>query len=263
MMALRLLLDLAILGYGAAGFLLHGYYFFNLREGARKAGFVVFFLTFLLLIGCCGLNLACLNVMPFMLLFLVMTNGLFLALMNKWKTGASASFVAVCAIIIIEVHRVQLDTASPVSPGLFPSPWFYLHIITFLFSYSCFTMAAFSSVLYLYQARLLKEKKLKGAFLRLPSLKELDEASYRFLGLGFPIVALGICFGSLWSHIHSGTYWSFRPGGLTAVIMSIIYLVCIHMRVINRWQGVAVNFILVLSFFLMLIALIVVGHIPL
>jgi ABC-type transport system involved in cytochrome c biogenesis permease subunit len=261
MSVLKLLFALTFLGFGAAGFLLAGHYFFNFKDLARKAGFGAYIISFAAVIATFVLDFRLSGSMPFLLLYLVMTNGLFLAFIKKGQYGV-ALVLSLFNLPFLGVHYLQLG--SPVPPAL-PSSlsiWFYLHAGAFLFSYSCLTLAAFSSALYLYQARHLKMKSLKGAFLRLPPLKELDGTSYRFMGIGFPILVLGIYFGSLWSHVQMGSYWSFGPGGITASILTVFYLLCVHLRLINRWQGVMVNLMLTVSFFLISIALLAIGHLP-
>ncbi|MGV8124193.1 MAG: cytochrome c biogenesis protein CcsA [Candidatus Xenobiia bacterium LiM19] len=262
MTSLKIVMMLAVFGYAVSTYLFLGYFFFNFREGAKKAGLVSLVISFILVLSGFLLNLRYCATFPFLFLFIIMINGLFLSTMKKWKLTGTASFLSLFSIIILVLHYFVLMIGPSSSMILFPSPWFYLHAAAFLFTYSCFTLAAFSSVLYLYQARLLKRKSLKGAFLRLPPLKELDEASYRLMGLGLPILALGICAGSLWSHVHIGTYWSFRPGGMTAMIMATLYFVCIHIRMISRRQGVRTSLVLVISFFVMLCALVLMGHLP-
>ncbi|GEM_PF-2613231 len=262
MTALKIVMMLAALGYAVSAYLFLGYFFYNLKEKAKKEGLVALMISFMLVLSGFLLNLRYYGTFPFLFIFIIMINGLFLSTMKKWKLMGTASFLSLFSIVILILHYF-LMMMSPLSPLiLFASPWFYLHVAAFLFTYSCFTLAAFSSVLYLYQARLLKKKRLKGAFLRLPPLKELDEASYRLMGLGLPILAIGICAGSLWSHVHLGTYWSFRPGGMTAMIMATLYFVCIHIRMISRRQGVRTSLVLVISFFVMLFALVMMRHLP-
>jgi ABC-type transport system involved in cytochrome c biogenesis permease subunit len=263
MTPLMILIMLTIAGYGIAGSLLCGYYFFALKEKARIAGLALLGFSFFLLVAAFIGTITNPTEVPFLLLFAIILNGLFISLMRKWKIHGIAPLLSMFTMVILGAHVVHIRAALPSALALSSSPWFGLHILAFLFSYSCFSLAAFCSILYLYQARLLKKKSLRGAFLLLPPLKDLDEASYRFMGIGFPLLALGFFFGSLWSHMHLGIYWSFRPGGITAVIITLIYLACIHTRMISRWQGVRFNIMLVISFFLMLLVLMAAGHLPL
>jgi ABC-type transport system involved in cytochrome c biogenesis permease subunit len=256
-----LLPALSSLGFAAAGTFIVGYYFLSFPETAFRAGLAAFAGSFILAFLTLLQSFAGHAAMPFLLVYLVILNGIYLAARRRLKIDAAAALLAPVNIVLIAGHIMWLRTFSHMpSPT---SPWFYLHVSAFLFSYGCFTLAAFSSFLYLYQARRLKRKKIDGPFQRIAPLGVLDTASYRLMGLGFPVLALGVAFGSLWSHTTWGTYWVLKPGGVTAIIITLLYLVCMHTRVIGRWQGVRVNSLLVAAFFLMLLAMLALGHLPL
>jgi len=251
---------LSALGFAASAAFLAGYYFLDFPETAKRAGGAVFTGALALALVSLVLSLAERISMPFMLVYLLVLSGIFLAVGRRWKVESLACLLAPMNILVLAGHMMWLRaTPHAASPS---SPWFYLHVSAFLFCYGCFTLAAASSLLYLYQARRLKMKRLDGSFQRIAPLNVLDNASYRLMGLGFPVLALGVAFGSLWSHSTWGSYWALRPGGITAIIITVLYLACMHLRVINRWQGVRVNSLLVASFLLMLIAMLALGHLP-
>jgi ABC-type transport system involved in cytochrome c biogenesis permease subunit len=262
MMALMVLVLLAAAGYGIAAVLLTGYLFFSFSGKSARMGFGAFYFSFVAVSSTLLFSIARGASIPFLLMFLVMLNGLFLAVMKKWKIqGASPLLSALCiAVLLLQLFRLSTPSSFHLSGG---SAWFYIHLTAFLFTCACFTLAAFCAALYLLQARLLKKKRLKGAFMHISSLRELDDASYRLIVLGFPVLLAGVFSGSIWSHVYQGTYWSFRPGGLSAMIMALIYFACFHARMISRWQGVKISLMLVISFLLMLFSLLMIGHLPL
>lgn len=252
---------IAALGYITAGTALTGYLFFNLQEKIKKFGLIAFYFSFIFIAIDMIIEFTHSSSIPSVIMFLVISNVIFLVVMNKWKIENLAVIISPFNLILIIIHAVLFYKGASGGSGGVLNPWFYIHLAAFMFSYAGFTLAAFCSILYLYQARCLKKKQLEGAFLRLPSLKVMDSASYRFMGIGFPVLVLGIYSGSLWSHIHWGTYWTFKSGGMTAVIITVLYLICIHIRMVNKWQGVKINIMLVIAFLLMLLAIIGAGHI--
>lgn len=259
--ALMVIIALAVSGYVIAAIAAWLYYFLNGAERLRKAAILSFVISFGIAALALIIHLFRHIDIPFMLIFLVMSNGLFLSIMAKEKIQGVITLIAPINILLLLAHAF-IECRGGSATALPSSPWFYLHLTAFLFSYASFTVAALCSILYLYQARRLKRKKLDGAFLRLPSLKSLDIASYRFIGFGFPFLVLGILFGSIWSHVHWGAYWVIRPGSITAMLITLIYLACVHIRMINRWQGVKINIMLVAAFLLMLLSILGMGHIP-
>jgi len=262
MMTLKVLIMLAAAGYGIAAVLLTGYLFFSFSGKSAKMGFGALYFSFVIISAILLLSIAKGVSTPFLLMFLVMQNGLFLAVMKRWKIHGASPLLSALSIAVLLLQLFRLSTPSIFHPPD-GSAWFYIHLTAFLFTCACFTLAAFCASLYLLQARLLKKKSLKRAFMQISSLRELDDASYRLIVLGFPVLLVGVLSGSIWSHVHQGTYWSFRPGGLSAMIMALIYFACFHARMISRWQGVKISLMLVISFLLMLFSLLMIGHLPL
>ena len=73
------------------------------------------------------------------------------------------------------------------------------HVAANLLGVALFTLAFAAAVAYLVQEHRLKQKKLGGAFQRLPPLDALDRAEHRFLLAGFPLLTIGILTGTLWA----------------------------------------------------------------
>lgn len=260
-MAGTVLLCLAASGFGASALLILGRLFLGFDEDRMRAGLVLFKASAVISLAELAVISASPGALPAMLIFLLMTSGILLATMGRWKIESVAGVLSPLNVLMLTAQMLRHDPSPTALSSA--SPWFYLHLSAFLFSFSCFTLAAICSLLYLNQAGRLKRKHLKGAFQRLPPLGVLDTASFRFMGLGFPVLALGVFFGALWSHSQSGAFWVFHSGGITAVVISVLYLLCIHIRMISRWQGVKVNGIVAAVFLLMLLALVAVGHLPL
>ena len=75
--------------------------------------------------------------------------------------------------------------------------WIEFHAALALFSYGVFGLLALTSVLYLLRHYSLKNKRLGGAFAFLPSVRDLDQISFRLLGAGVVILAVSLGVGSV------------------------------------------------------------------
>jgi hypothetical protein len=75
--------------------------------------------------------------------------------------------------------------------------WIEFHAALALFSYGVFGLLALTSVLYLLRHYSLKNKRLGGAFAFLPSIRDLDQISFRLLGAGVVILAVSLGVGSV------------------------------------------------------------------
>jgi cytochrome c-type biogenesis protein CcsB len=68
-------------------------------------------------------------------------------------------------------------------------------------------------------------------------IDKLDNLSYRTLGIGFPLLTIGILSGAVWANETWGSYWSWDPKETWALITWIIYAIYLHSRIIKGWKG--------------------------
>nr|UCS09652.1 heme attachment to plastid cytochrome c [Oedocladium prescottii] len=67
--------------------------------------------------------------------------------------------------------------------------------------------------------------------------KNLDNLSYRILGIGFPFLTIGILSGSVWANEAWGSYWSWDPKETWALLTWLVFAVYFHSRLIKGWEG--------------------------
>ena len=65
----------------------------------------------------------------------------------------------------------------------------------------------------------------------------LDNLSYRTLGIGFPLLTIGILSGAVWANEAWGSYWSWDPKETWALITWLVFAVYLHTRITKGWQG--------------------------
>lgn len=65
----------------------------------------------------------------------------------------------------------------------------------------------------------------------------LDNLSYRILGLGFPLLTIGILSGAVWANEAWGSYWSWDPKETWAFLTWIVFAIYLHTRLTKGWQG--------------------------
>ncbi len=82
--------------------------------------------------------------------------------------------------------------------------------------------------------------KTKAATLspeRLTLADTLDNISYRVIGLGFPMLTIGIIAGGVWANEAWGSYWSWDPKETWAFITWLVFATYLHARITRGWQG--------------------------
>lgn len=65
----------------------------------------------------------------------------------------------------------------------------------------------------------------------------LDNISYRIIGLGFPLLTIGIIAGAVWANEAWGSYWSWDPKETWALITWLVFAAYLHSRITKGWQG--------------------------
>jgi cytochrome c-type biogenesis protein CcsB len=72
---------------------------------------------------------------------------------------------------------------------------------------------------------------------RLSLADTLDNISYRIIGLGFPLLTIGIISGGVWANEAWGSYWSWDPKETWALITWLVFAAYLHSRITKGWQG--------------------------
>lgn len=72
---------------------------------------------------------------------------------------------------------------------------------------------------------------------RLSLVDTIDNISYRVIGLGFPLLTIGIIAGAVWANEAWGSYWSWDPKETWALITWLVFAAYLHARITRGWQG--------------------------
>ncbi len=72
---------------------------------------------------------------------------------------------------------------------------------------------------------------------RLSMGETLDNLSYRMIGLGFPLLTIGIIAGGVWANEAWGSYWSWDPKETWSLIAWLVFAAYLHSRITKGWQG--------------------------
>jgi cytochrome c-type biogenesis protein CcsB len=82
----------------------------------------------------------------------------------------------------------------------------------------------------------------------LPQARTLDDWSYRFVMLGFPIWSFGVICGAIWGEHAWGRYWGWDPKETFAFITWVVFAIYLHARVTYGWREVRTAAITVVGF---------------
>jgi len=178
----------------------------------------------------------------FLLSFICITALVYLIFEMITKTNNAGGVVMLIEVLLLLVFIIlmpdQMEKASPLLPAL-KSHWLTIHVLTAVLSYSGFTLAA------------------GLAFGQLRTTNSNGEAFiYRIVTVSFALLSLSIVLGAIWAEQAWGSYWSWDPKEIWALITWIVYAVYLHLRKQREWRGkpaiimVLVGFSIVLFTFL-------------
>ena len=80
-------------------------------------------------------------------------------------------------------------------------------------------------------------------------LKKLDQLSFRAIGIGFPLLTIGILSGSVWANEAWGSYWSWDPKETWSFITWMIFAIYLHLRLTRNWNGLKSAILATIGFF--------------
>lgn len=160
-----------------------------------------------------------------------------------------------------------MQKAAPLVPAL-KSNWLMMHVSIMMFSYSTLIIGSLLSIVFLVLAQgrqislkgssvgiinstqleeetLIESNKVSVNFAmtegvlekKLTLLESLDNLSYRIIGLGFPLLTIGIIAGAVWANEAWGSYWSWDPKETWALITWLVFAAYLHARITRSWQG--------------------------
>jgi ABC-type uncharacterized transport system permease subunit len=161
-----------------------------------------------------------------------------LYLFVEWRYKIQSLSVFVFPLVF--VMTLVSTFGNPVSG--WPSPmlssiWLTVHIVLVLLGISALVLTAIASLLYLFQERQLKLKKLSKYYNRLPSLGLLDEVISKSMGVGFALMTLGVIAASTWAFIELKTAWIAQPQIAISFFTWGIYLALVFLRNTAGWRG--------------------------
>jgi cytochrome c-type biogenesis protein CcsB len=140
------------------------------------------------------------------------------------------------------------------------NPWILIHIALVFLGEALFTIAFIAGVLYLFQEKRIKSKRIGTFLMKLPSLTSLDNLNQVCLFVGFPLLTLGLALGMLSAKEIWGTLWSWEPKETWSVVTWFLYAVLIHGRLATDWRGRKAALGAVVGFGVVLFTFFVIGY---
>jgi ABC-type transport system involved in cytochrome c biogenesis permease subunit len=140
-------------------------------------------------------------------------------------TALLISLALAYALLLPESQKA----AVPLLPAL-RSYWRWIHVPPLLVSYAFFGLAGFASIAYLVRKR-----------------DHYQEAIYRCVAMGFPLLTFGIVTGAIWANESWGNLWQWDPKENLALVTWFFYAAYLHLKLSDRASGKALAWLILVG----------------
>jgi len=152
--------------------------------------------------------------------------------------GAGGVVMLIAGVLILSVvimMKGHFGEVSPLMPAL-KSPWLTIHVLTAAAAYASFALAAGLAVMQLIKT----------------DINNQEENIYRITAVGFVLLSLSIVLGAIWAEQAWGSYWSWDPKEVWALVTWIIYAIYLHLHNRRELRGRKANIMVIAGFALVL-----------
>nr|UPO65606.1 cytochrome c biogenesis protein [Staurastrum paradoxum] len=199
---------------------------------------------------------------------------------NDWLDAIIAPIILMTTTFSTLGLPKQLQESTALVPAL-QSNWLMMHVTMMILSYGALLFGSLLGVTLLTLTFVIQETKvisnpalairapggpksnapnwnleniglLKIIYLRKYKavlLNQIDYWSYRIIGIGFPLLTLGILSGAVWANEAWGSYWNWDPKETWALITWVIFAIYLHIRITKGWNGTKPALVALLGFF--------------
>lgn len=174
------------------------------------------------------------------------------------KVDFTVFFINVIGFTVMAIHAfAPVQRPSEGMAEQLISELLFIHITMAIMSYGAFSLSVVVSILYLFQYKLLKEKKWKQKLWRLSDLAKLEKISYVSNAVGVPMLLLSLILGLRWAFIKLPYFHWYDPKIIGSFMMLIVYSIFLYLRIKKELFGkklaiwnVAAFLIVLINFFL-------------
>ncbi|RKY86670.1 c-type cytochrome biogenesis protein CcsB [candidate division KSB1 bacterium] len=159
-------------------------------------------------------------------------------IIKKFKNPVLGVCLSPISFLLISIGSLlPKDINNQLVPAL-QSVWLSIHVSLSIIGEGAFAVAFGVSIMYLIKSKKKSTHKKGSHYSRLPSLELLDEINYKAISIGYPVFTVGaLIAGAIWASKAWGSFWSWDPKEVSALIIWIFYTIYLHARFQKGWKG--------------------------
>ncbi|MBZ5641356.1 MAG: cytochrome c biogenesis protein CcsA [Acidobacteriia bacterium] len=154
----------------------------------------------------------------------------------------------VLPIVLVVFLLAHLPEAREVKAPPAQGPLFAFHVTLNILAYSAFAISFVLSIIFLWQNRRLRGKKLGVVGWRFPALDVLERMTRSSVLIGCASLALGMTAGLIWAHRLEGQYWDGDPKVIVTVLILALYIAYTLVARTATWRGARASMLCIFNF---------------
>jgi cytochrome c-type biogenesis protein CcsB len=202
---------------------------------------------------------------------------------EEWIYGIIAPSVMITYTFATLGLPTEMQKSTALVPAL-QSNWLMMHVSMMIFSYGTLLLGSLLAIILLTltsitvnKTEFLMDKKQPSVYIdnnkvvlqkfnnniqdikrlelsyfdlsKASLINEIDYWSYKMIGIGFPLLTIGILSGAVWANEAWGSYWSWDPKETWALITWLIFAIYLHIRMTQEWNPEKTAWVALLGFF--------------
>jgi ABC-type uncharacterized transport system permease subunit len=154
----------------------------------------------------------------------------------------------VLPIVLVVFMLAHLPEAREIKAPPAQGPLFAFHVTLNILAYSAFAISFVLSIIFLWQNRRLRGKKLGVVGWRFPALDVLERMTRSSVLIGCVSLAAGMTAGLIWAHRLEGQYWDGDPKVIVTVLILALYVVYTLVSQTATWRGARASMLCIFNF---------------
>ena len=165
---------------------------------------------------------------------------------------ASGFFILSFAFFMEVISSVNMSWKVETNELLL-NPFFAIHASISIIGYTALSLSALYAIMYIYQNRNLKKKRMGVLRAQFPALTYLEKMSIRSVVIGIILLGIGIFYG----HIQANkVFGSYIPMDIKVIITDLIWVLYLLSYIVSRmlkWRGKWMAYLSVTGFSLLMV----------
>lgn len=186
------------------------------------------------------------NMYEFILLFSCCLAIIYIFMQRKNQPSHLGAAVLPLILALNTAASMMPQEITPLLPAL-QSSWLQIHVTAAILAYGSFGIAFAMAVLYLI-VRIRHRVGVGIASNGRTDLNNLDKRIYKLIFIGYFFMTLVLVTGAVWAEQVWGSWWSWDPKEVSALITWMIFTMYLHTRASMGYKGTKSAWMVVIGF---------------